>query len=409
MVLAAVAVAAGLGGCGGEGDLSVGGRPAQSDPQRPAPVQEETRQIAPGPWLPDEYQKKNGPSNNNVDVVRHNGRVFMAIRNGKFHFASADSRLYVFSSSDEKTWSFERVYDYQTDLREPRLLSYNGRLFLYFARLGTDRFNFEPQGMFVSEYLGPRQWTEPRPFYHPGESFIPWRVKVLGGRAYMTTYQYGEHEYDFTGKPLFMHFLTSDDGLSWRGVGADPVVLKGGGSETDFAFDDRGDLYAVVRNESGDDSGWGAKICFAPRQDLGHWECRHDPKKYDSPYVFAHRGEIFLIGRRNVTDDGKFEVYTTEDGKWNAGYAVKNLALYSARPKRTALWQVDRATLTVRWMDDLPGKGDTCFPAVLEDPGEPRRRVVYNYSSPLEAPDVTWSVGQEGETRIYRTSLLLPW
>jgi hypothetical protein len=401
-----VALVAALG-CS-EGELSVVGRPTERDAERPAPLEESTRQVVPGPWLPDEYQRNNGPSNNNVDTVRHEGRVFLAIRNGRNHYASEDSRLYVFSSKDEQTWSFERVYDLRTDLREPRLLSYKGRLFLYFAKLGTNRYNFEPRGMFVSEYLGPRRWTDPAPFHRPHESFIPWRVKELNGRAYMTAYEHGEREYDFSGEPLNLHFLTSDDGLSWRGVDPErPVVLQGGGSEADFAFDDRGDLYAVVRNESGDTTGWGSKICHAPRQALARWTCRHDPKKYDSPYVFAHDGGVFLIGRRNVTEDGKFEIYSTGDGTWNAGYAVKNLAEYSNRPKRTAFWQVDRSSLEVRWMADLPGKGDTCFPALLRDPGEPRRLIVYNYSSPLEAPDVPWNVGQEGETRIYRTSLLL--
>jgi hypothetical protein len=356
-------------------------RPSTPDPTHAPPVQEDTRQIVPGPGMPPEYVAKNSNpgetrSNNNVEVIRHAGKVFLAIRNGKFHYASTDSRLYVFSSTDEVTWSLEKVFDEMTDLREPRLLSYKGRLFLYFAKLGADRYNFEPHGMFVSEYTGPAQWTDPQPFYEPGKSFIPWRVKVINDRAYMTTYAHGEHEYDFTGLPMDVHFLTTDDGLSWHGVDpAHPIVTSGGGSETDFTLDDRGDLYAVIRNESGDSTGWGAKICYAPAQALARWDCtHHDSRKYDSPLVFNYKGEVFLIGRRNVTDTGNFELDPGDP--WSGAEAVKNLATYSGKPKRTALWQVDRSTLDVRFIVDLPGKGDTCFPSMLLDPAEPRRRIV---------------------------------
>ena len=52
-------------------------------------------------------------------------------------------------------------------------------------------------------------------------------------------------------------------------------------------------------------------------------------------------------------------------------------------------------------MLDLPSRGDTCFPAVLEGDA-PNERVVYNYSSPIDGPDLPWYLGQRGPTLIYR-------
>lgn len=393
----------------GEGDLVV--KPADGparpfvDPPRDLPELGETEKIVPGSGMPAEYVQENGISNNNLEVTRHDGRVYLAIRNGKFHFASPDTRLYVFSSADQKTWDFETKISVAHDVREPRFLSYKGRLFLYFANLGDNRFDFRPYGMSYVERLGQGKWSQPAGFYRPGEPYIPWRVRVVRGKPYMLAYRNGEHEYDFSGQPMDIELLTTADGLDW--VPVDPsnrVVSRGGGSETDFALDEGGDLYAVIRNEAGDSTGWGSKICFADRHALGKWTCRHDRKKYDSPYVFSHDGQIFLFGRRNVTDTGYFQL--EEDGvPWSPGEAFSNLTKYSLAPKRCSLWQVDRVTLEVRFMLDLPSKGDTCFVSMIEDTRDPLRSFfVYNYSSPIDEPgDPPWSVGQLGQTNVYRT------
>jgi hypothetical protein len=379
----------------------------QKDTIVAAPTVEDTLQIVPagsGITLPVEYVSVAGKSNNNVDVIRHGGRVYLAIRTSEFHFASKETKMFVFSSVDEKTWSFETVFARGRDLREPRLMSWKGQLFLYFAELGSDRYSFDPNGMWVSTFEGPGMWTEPVPFYKPYQSYIPWRVKVLNNKPYMMVYSDGEHEYDFTGLPMNVEMLTTEDGLEWHAVNPDrPAVLRGGGSETDIAFDDRGELYAVVRNEPGDETGWGSKICHAPKEDITAWTCVHDPKKYDSPYLFNFEGKIFLIGRKNLTETGNFEL--EPDQPWSAGEAFRNLTRYSSQPKRCALWQVERSSLTVHHLVDVPGKGDTCFPSVIPDTQDPRRFILYNYSSQLGTDtDPTWAEGQLDDTFVYRTT-----
>lgn len=372
-----------------------------------------TTQVVPSAGLPREYHDLRAAlsarSNNNLDVVRHDGRVYLASRLSHDHFASPDSNLLVFSSSDEKTWDFEAKFNLGTDLREPRFLSYRGRLFLYFAKLGQSPLSFEPQGMVVSERRGPASWSPPAGFYKPDEPYIPWRAKERNGTAYLVTYRNGEHIYDFTGLPITLEFLRSDDGLAWSPVAGSGVVESGGGSETDFELGDRGDLYAVTRNEPGDSTGWGSKICRAAASDLGSWSCVHDPKKYDSPITFTYGGSIYLIARRNVTDSGDYEL--VPGLPWSAQETLKNLADYSANPKRCSLWRLDQSAQRLQHVIDVPGWGDTCFPALLRDDADPGRIILYNYSSPLDDPnnaDLSWHDGQVGETRIYRTELRFP-
>lgn len=364
--------------------------------------------MVPSAGLPVEYARLVGLSNNNLDVTRHDGRVFLATRKAPNHFASTETRLFVFSSVDERQWDFEAEVHLGSDVREPRLLSLKGRLFLYFAQLGTDPVNFEPRAMLSIERLAPGRWSDPAPFYKPGEPYIPWRVKVRDGAAWMTTYKNGQYIYDFSGRPMDVELLRSDDGVTWAAVDpARPVVTSGGGSETDFDFDEAGDLYAVVRNEAGDETGWGSKICRAKKGALETWSCVHDPKKYDSPLVFAHAGQIFLIGRRNVSDTGNYELYPGKE--WSGATTAAIQSDYWTRPKRCTLWHVDRATLAVTALVDVPGWGDTCFASLVDGGGgAARERVIYNYSSPLDNPanaDLSWMDAQQAETRIYRTAL----
>ena len=53
---------------------------------------------------------------------------------------------------------------------------------------------------------------------------------------------------------------------------------------------------------------------------------------------------------------------------------------------------------------DVPGHGDTCYPAVI--PLSRDRYLVYNYTSPLSYPDEPWGTALlHGPTLIYRTTL----
>lgn len=367
-----------------------------------APVQSGFKVVIPSDGLPDGVVSQN--SNNNLDVVRHNGRVFLAFRTGPTHFASANVEMYIVSSTDQEHWDFEAKFDRDTDLREPRFLAFDGRLFMYYAVLGTNIMDFEPQGIMITEYQEQGKWTEPEWILEKG--MIPWRTKVVNGVPYMLAYKGGENIYDFEeGTHEDLYFLTTRDGKNWTPVvEGKGVAYRGGCSETDFEFADDGALIAVCRNELGDQDGYGSKICRAEPGALADWKCVPDLKKYDSPLVFKHGSDIYLVGRRNVSKTGYFDLKKGKDTDPKAGlnYSID----YWRRPKRCSIWKVDPVELKVSFMDDLPSKGDTCFPSVI--PMSENEYMLYNYSSPVDGKDVSWHEGQQGHTYIYKILLTYP-
>ncbi len=370
------------------------------EPPPEGPVLGEVVQVVPSEGLPDQVVVQD--SANNLDVVEHDGRVFLAFRTAPTHFASPDTVLWIVSSTDEVEWDFEARIAMETDLREPRLLSWDGRLFLYFAVLGEDSLDFEPQGMMLTERRGEADWTEPEWFYEPG--FIPWRTKVVDGVPYLVTYVGGENIYDFDGEPVRVHLLTTEDGRTWVPVvPGRPVVHEGGGSETDFVFLDDGSLVAVMRNELGDGDGWGSKVCRAPAGDLAAWTCRPDPRKFDSPILFRQRSGVWLIARRQITNHGNYDLGMRNLSREDQVATYEGY--YSISPKRCALWKVDPESQTVDFVLDLPSRGDTCFPGIVARGTDV---TVYNYTSPLDGPDLDWLFGQLGVTTIHRLVVHFP-
>lgn len=377
-------------------------RPVAASPRLATPQLGNYEIVVPSAKLPKGL--KVDRANNNLDVVVHDGRHYLAFRTAPTHFASAKTKLYVVSRlPNQENWRFETEFALGADLREPRFLSYKGRLVLYFAKLGGSEFGFEPEKMLRSE-LRQGRFTRPKPVFEPG--FIPWRIKIHEGRALMVGYKGGEATYSPFYKAIDVLLLVSDDGLNWRPLDPKhPVVYSGGGSEADIAFDKRGNLYAVVRNESGDLHGFGSQICFAEKGALARWRCKADGRKFDSPLLLNSAGEIYLIARRNVARMGEFDLKRP----WPAFVLRKiaNLADYSLQPKRCAIWHLDRGQLQVRHLIDLPSAGDTCFPSAIRK--SERVFEVYNYTSPLgQRRDPVWIEGQLGKTIIYRSVVTFP-
>ncbi len=370
-----------------------------TDTAQHTPTLTDLRQVVPGDGLPSEITPQD--SNNNLDIVRHDGRLWLAFRTAPSHFASSETELFVVSTEDEETWRYEGRFAMDTDLREPRFLSHDGDLFLYFAILGDNPLAFEPGSSRVTRYLSTGEWTEPETWFDE-EGFIPWRVRQWNGRPTMIGYTGGENIYENDGEGVKVYWLQSDDGLTWEAlVPGQPVVTEGGSSETDWASLSDGTVIAVQRNEAGDEMGWGSRICRAEANALGDWTCTADPRKYDSPLVFAHEDHIYLIGRRNVTETGAYDLGM--DDLSAASQTLMYQADYWQHPKRCSLWEVDPEALVVEFLMDLPSRGDTCFPSAI-DQGD-GSFLVYNYTSPLDGEDVSWLEGQQGQTIIYRAML----
>jgi len=82
-------------------------------------------------------------------------------------------------------------------------------------------------------------------------------------------------------------------------------------------------------------------------------------------------------------------------------HALKNELAYITEAKRCSLFHFDRKTGELGFVLDLPSRGDTCFPSVL-DGADPSEKVVYDYSSDVNGPDLPWAAGQRRRTYVYR-------
>ena len=352
-------------------------------------------------------------ANNNLDIIEHDGAFFLAWRTAPSHFASAETELHIVRSTDQQTWTHEATLTMGTDLREPRFLSFDGELLLYFAALGDSATDFEPgQTWHVTRGEG-GVWGAPVLSFDDG--FIPWRIyggedDAWDGATVMVGYVGGDDIYDFGDTGAYtpqveVKLLTTTDGRTWSAlVPGKEVVHTGGGSETAIARLEDGSLVAVMRNEAGDEDGWGSKVCTASAGALADWTCSPDPKKYDSPLVFRHGGRVWLVGRRNLNDTGHYDLeYDHLDAR---AATLQYQVDYWNHPKRCSLWEVHADTRSVEFVLDLPSRGDTCFASALPAGGDDW--TVYNYSSPVDGPDLNWVDGQLGETRIYKQTLTLP-
>lgn len=342
--------------------------------------------VVPSPKLPKMLEL--APANNNLSIAVHEGRLFLAWRNAPFHFASPEAKIYVVSSRDMgKTWDFEHVIHTGSDLREPYLVSFARSLILTCFEGGTNPLAFEPRRMLRTVRISFQNWTPVQTWGDEGE--VPWAYQIHGGRLYLTTY-HGNH-YALEPGNVELRFYFSEDGIHFQPVGGEnAVVYRGGVSEAGFAFDAEGNLWGVTRNEDGDGTGFGSHVVFAPANNLSAWEfpAKSCPYKYDSPRMFAHGDEVYLIARRDPC--APFDL-----GNTCLPFSLQkiiNLVSYSLRPKRTALYRIDKRERKVVWVCDLPGASDTAFPSIIKT--GPSRFLVANYTSPLCYRNVPWIFGQ---------------
>lgn len=347
------------------------------------PVVSEPRWVIPSDALPIPTQI----SNNNVSVLVAGDTLFLAWRTAPSHFASTETELHIVSSGDDgQTWIHEHTIALGTDKREPALLLWEGQVSMHFFQAGTNPMAFEPRAIWRSVRCGPGDWTDEL-LEEDGERVV-WDLKVRDGQLLRTSYT-GDHYGDGL---LELHLEASPDGgRTWEPVGTDPSYL-GGNSESAIELAADGTLWAVTRNEDGDETGKGSMVCSASPSDLGAWDCPtvSDPERYDSPELIRHGDEIYLLGRKDI--GGPFG----EDA---------GLLEYSLRPKGFALYRIDQQARDVVHVMDLPGVGDTSFPWAVRT--GPHTWLFANYTSPLDDPDISWLEAQTSErgTQIYLATL----
>jgi hypothetical protein len=367
------------------------------------PVLSEAVWVSPSNALPKQVVPM--ASNNNVGITLHEGELYLAFRTSPTHFASVETVMHIIRSEDlGASWIYEATVSRGVDLREPHLVSWKGTLAFYFFEAGTSSYSFQPKSMLRMERKGPAGWTEPEAVGEPGE--VPWDIKQRDGRLFLTSYK-GSHYKVFGDSQVALMFKTSEDGITWTPVGRESTVYFGGVSEATFDWDLDGRLWAVTRNEDGDDSGFGSHLVRAAADDYGKWNfpAHSDPERYDSPKMFRQGAHLYLVARRDV--GGPF------DKGWNAlPLSMRRIlywVAYSLRPKRTALYWIDRKREKVVHLFDFPrSSGDTAFPSVVRL--DQHRLLVANYTGGDDDPEQTWFSSQISDqgTRIYLVTLTFP-
>ncbi|HLP49677.1 MAG TPA: hypothetical protein VK154_02275 [Chitinophagales bacterium] len=329
-------------------------------------------------------------SNNNLDLVRYHNKYYLAFRTGPSHFASKKVVIYVVSSTDLQTWTYETEFALGYDLREPRFAIYHDTLNLYFFRGGKKPLRFEPEYIYLTRTTGTGKWTPHQSVNLDG--FVPWRLRERNDTLYLSAY-YGKGLYKGTHKSN-LRLLWSTDAVQWHNISAEPQVEILNAEEGEFIFDKQGNMFATVRLE-----GTGSLVCRADKNSLQNWEKRRSKTKYDSALLFDHAEDVYLISRRNIDGD----IDKVKNRKNDKQGRIRNLIRYSITRKVTSLFKLNKDSLTLSLVTDFPSTGDNAYAGIAQ--ADANTYVVMNYSSDITRRKKNWIRGQLGKTYIYWTKL----
>ncbi len=355
------------------------------------PTISEPTLLIPSPSLPSNIICNR--SNNNVDIIKFNNTYYVAWRSARVHFPDKEAVMYIISSKDFINWKFEHSFKTGSDLREPRFLVYQEKLFFYCFEGAKVMYSFDPKHIWIStvedaglnDSVGRGKWVDR---IAPGmDGYVPWRLKIHNGKPLFSAYWgknlYGAHQAQ-------LRLFDSEDGIHWKPISEEPQISVTGSEEGEFEFDEAGNMWCIVRLE-----GEGAMLCYADKDSLATWKMYHTKKKYDSSCMFRHGKDIYLVARRNRGGNAEKAPGWMPDGIRR----TVNLASYSFTPKTTALYRLNTEVKDFDWVMDLPGCGDNAFPAVVAI--DENNYYVLNYTNELSNPDITWFSGQFQKTYIY--------
>lgn len=345
----------------------------------------EWQKIIPSNELPSNVKSQR--ANNNLDLAFFSGKYYLAFRTAPSHFASKKTKLYVLRTNNFNDWEFENEVFFGTDLREPRFYQRNDTLFMMFMKLGSKVTKFQPQGVFVS-YLNTKtnKWSPVSEVKIP-LGYVPWRIIHHKDIFYLSTYD-GINEYDVN-QPSEFRIFTSTDGLNWNKISDKPQIQHERAiAEIEFIFDDQEDIWGIARLEFD-----GSYIVHAKKGDYTNFEFWYSPHKFDSPLLFSHKGNIYLVARRNLKGP-----LVRKKGKHKS-----NLVKYSLTKKTTSIYLLDTQNKSIKLIKDFNATGDNAFPAIsIKNNNE---YYLLNYSSDINKRRKNWIIGQLGKTYIYKSIL----
>jgi len=292
----------------------------------------------------------NGEHNGFTDLIRWRGRYWLAFRSspdGHGSPPSARASIIILASDDAQSWTPVHRFSVEgRDTRDPHLLAFQGRLFVYSATWYVEQGTPPPRGD-LNRMLGYGCWTDDGstwegPLVLEGTyGHYIWRCGTDGKKAYL----FGARGDPSGGGPYpgsrQSALLESEDGLRWR---FRSLIVDENGSESAFVFDRDGGLTAITRRAAG------APFAVLSRSlpPYESWNRRELPGFLGGP-LLARWGDRLLVGGRRIRPAG---------------------------PKTVLSWLVGDELVDFA---ELPSGGDNSYPGFVEM--DARRGLVSWYSS----------------------------
>lgn len=318
--------------------------------------------------------------NSCADICKYRNRFYLAFRTAPFHFPHPGALMHIISSKDAISWEIEKTIRMNRDIREPRFLIIKGKIFLYFFAGSKVPLTFRRLGIYMVSKTD--NWKEIISIFPKG--YIHWRVRKHKGLAYMSLCRPRKKQ---KGN---IYIATSSDGLNWNFIWDKPLNVGSGSAfesnEFEFEFDSKGNIIGIIRSEI-----HGSKIIFIPDMDTSKMKIIDNMFRYDSALLLKENKKLYLFARKNL--DGPV------DKSKKILRSQYNLIKYWLTKKRTSIFEFDPDALKIKFLQDIPSKGDTAFPALCKI-GKGAYLLV-NYSSPLEGKEKNWLNGQLGKTCLY--------
>lgn len=259
----------------------------------------------------------NGQHNAFTDLVRFNGRLYLAFRScPDGHGVHATSSIIVLASQDGRAWQpVHRFHVPDRDTRDPHFLVFRGKLFVYTGTWYSGRAGHPGDDRELNLHLGYAAWSEDGTAWH-GPVMLEgtfghyiWRAAAFHGKAYLC----GRRKIGFAvgprgeGREVESIMLESDDGLVWR---KRAVFQEVAGDETAFLFEPDGSICGIGRRASP------AAQLLRSKPPYVHWDRTDLDRSIGGPLV-AKWGDHYLVGGRKTAkeNDARTSLYWLVDGR----------------------------------------------------------------------------------------------
>lgn len=289
-----------------------------------------------------------------TDIERFNRRYYIVFRHGENHVRYDREpidygKIYLIKSLDLEDWRLKKVFSMKGwDLRDPKIVGFKGRLFLYIASTKPSSPPPEPYefGKAVKERVtfcfhsdDGENWEGP---VKCGDGIF-WRPLRLGDRMQVVRYirrgKYGDPN------SWQIDLMESEDGLKWRLL---KTLYKGDkANETALVRVDK-HLFAFARRR------WNMRMLKLEQIDSEENQWRHMPldRIIQGPDAVEVDGRIIVMGR--------FFTVEGEEG-WEEDFREMNK--YDVVRTGCFLIEEDKAKLIF----EFPSGGDCSYPGILKE------------------------------------------